>query len=108
LFDHTALAGVAVYVAGHAMVKGALFLAVGILVVRLASVDEDTLRGRGRRRDLAVCGVLFAVGGLGLAEVPPFATFVGKSLVEEAGSRLGYAWMPWLFAATSAVVGATV
>jgi len=106
LLSHSALAGVAIYVAGHAMVKGSLFLLCGILVYRLGEVDEVDLRGRCRK--LAATGVLFAVGGLALAEVPPFATFLGKALVEDAGTRLGYWWMPLLFAGTSAVVGGAV
>jgi multicomponent Na+:H+ antiporter subunit D len=106
LFSHTALAGVAVYVAGHAMAKGALFLLVGVIVYRLRKVDEDALLGQGRR--LRVTGALFAVGGVALAETPPFATFTGKALVEDAGAKLGYWWMPLLFAVTAGVVGAAV
>ena len=106
LWSPSALAGTAVYVAGHAMVKGALFLLVGVIVYRLAKVDEDALLGRGRA--LRVTGVLFAIGGVALAEAPPFATFTGKAMIEDAGLTLGYWWMPLLFAATSAVVGAAV
>jgi multicomponent Na+:H+ antiporter subunit D len=106
LFTHAALAGVAVYVAGHAMAKGALFLLCGVIVYRLGKVDEDALLGQGRA--LGVTGVLFAVGGVALAETPPFATFTGKALIEDAGMKLGYWWMPLLFAATSAVVGGAV
>jgi len=106
LFTHDALAGVAVYVAGHALVMGALFMLVGVVVYRLGKVDEDALLGRGKA--LRVTGVLFAVGGIALAEVPPFATFTGKALIEESGVSLGYWWMPLLFAGTSALVGAAV
>jgi multicomponent Na+:H+ antiporter subunit D len=52
--------------------------------------------------------VLFAVGGIALAEVPPFATFLGKGLIEDDGVHMGYWWMPLLFAGTSALVGAAV
>jgi multicomponent Na+:H+ antiporter subunit D len=106
LFSHRALAGVVVYVAGHAMAKGALFLLCGVIVYRLGKVDEDALLGKGRR--LRLTGALFAVGGMALAETPPFATFTGKALVEDAGAKLGYWWMPLLFAVTSAVIGAAV
>ncbi len=106
LWSPAALAGVSVYVAGHALGKGALFLLVGVVVYRLGKVDEDALLGRGRA--LPVTGLLFAVGGVVLAEMPPFATFTGKALIEDAGAGFGYWWMPLLFAATSAVVGAAV
>jgi multicomponent Na+:H+ antiporter subunit D len=106
LFTPNALGGTAVYVAGHAMAKGALFLLVGVIVYRLGSVDEEELRGRGRA--LRLTAVLFAVGGVVLAELPPFATFAGKAMIEGDGVRMGYWWMPVLFAATSAVVGAAI
>ncbi len=41
------LAGVAVYVAGHALLKAALFLCTGIVLHRLGSVNESWLHGRG-------------------------------------------------------------
>jgi multicomponent Na+:H+ antiporter subunit D len=106
LFSHTALAGVAVYVAGHAMAKAALFMLCGVIVYRLGKVDEDALLGMGR--NLRVTGILFAVGGVVLAEMPPFATFTGKALIEDAGTKLGYWWMPLLFTVTAAVIGAAV
>src|SRR5207237_10852775 len=72
LFDHDALAGVALYVLAHGLAKGALFLACGIVIYRLASIDAAALRGRGRRGTLAVIGGGFGLGALGLAELPPF------------------------------------
>lgn len=45
---HDALSGTAYYLAGHAGVKGALFLAAGALLNRLQTVDDRELRGRGR------------------------------------------------------------
>ena len=78
------LAGSAVYVAGHALVKAALFLCVGIVLHRLGSVNETWLHGRGRR--LRVTGVVFTVAGLGLADMPPFALLLGTGWIEESGS----------------------
>src|SRR5246127_1530557 len=59
------LAGTALYVAGHAFVKAALFLCVGIVLHRLRSVNETWLHGRGRR--LPVTGVIFTAGALGVS-----------------------------------------
>src|SRR5579872_5631822 len=70
------LAGTALYVAGHAFVKAALFLCVGIVLHRLRSVNETWLHGRGRR--LPVTGIIFTAAALGLADLPPFATFLGE------------------------------
>ncbi|MEU6474900.1 complex I subunit 5 family protein [Streptomyces massasporeus] len=74
--------GIALYILGHAGVKAALFACTGILLDRYGSVDEHALHGRAR--PLRSVGVLFAVGGLGLAGLPPFGTALGKSLAEEA------------------------
>ena len=66
------LAGAAVYVAGHALVKAALFLCVGVVLHRLGSVNETRLHGRGP--GLRVTGVVFTLAALGLADLPVFAT----------------------------------
>jgi multicomponent Na+:H+ antiporter subunit D len=75
-------------VAGHAMVKGALFLCAGIALHRLRSVNETWLHGRGR--PLRVTGIVFTLAGLGLAGLPPFGTFLGKGWIEDSAA------MPWL------------
>jgi multicomponent Na+:H+ antiporter subunit D len=85
------LAGAAVYVAGHALVKASLFLCVGIVLHRLGSVNETWLHGRGRR--LRVTGVVFTLASFGLADMPPFATFLGKGWIEASGSSHGRAWI---------------
>ncbi|MEU3517710.1 complex I subunit 5 family protein [Streptomyces sp. NPDC006654] len=74
--------GAALYILGHAGVKAALFACTGILLDRYGNVDERALHGRGR--DLRLVGVLFTVGGLALAGLPPFGTGIGKAVSEEA------------------------
>ena len=100
------LAGAAIYVAGHALVKGALFLCVGIVLHRLGSVNETALHGRGRR--LRVTGVVFTVAALGLSDLPPFATFLGKGWTEDSAATHGMAWIIVIFVASSALVGGAV
>ncbi|MEU9989303.1 complex I subunit 5 family protein [Streptomyces sp. NPDC048045] len=74
--------GVALYLLGHACVKAALFACTGALLDRFGSVDEHALYGRaGALRGFAV---MFAVGGLALAGLPPFGTALGKASAEEA------------------------
>ncbi|WP_328660746.1 complex I subunit 5 family protein [Streptomyces sp. NBC_00334] len=74
--------GIALYVVGHAGVKAALFACAGILLDRYGSVDEHVLHGRAR--PLRSVAVMFVVGALGLAGLPPFGTALGKSAAEEA------------------------
>lgn len=100
------LAGAAVYVAGHALVKGALFLCTGIVLHRLGSVNETYLHGRGQH--LRVTGVVFAVAGLGLAELPPFATFLGKGWIEASGSAHGAGWIIAIMLACTMLSGGAV
>ncbi len=96
------LAGVAVYVAGHALLKGGLFLCVGIVLHRLGSVNETSLHGRGRR--LRVTGVVFTLAALGLSDLPPFATFLGKGWIEDSGRT----WLIVVFVLSSVLVGGAV
>jgi multicomponent Na+:H+ antiporter subunit D len=89
------LAGEALSVASHAFVKGALFLGAGIILHRLHSVNETWLHGRGRR--LRVTGVMFTLAALGLADLPPFGTFLGKGWIADSAAGL-WAGDPWLAA----------
>jgi multicomponent Na+:H+ antiporter subunit D len=100
------LAGAAVYVVGHALVKAALFLCVGIVLHRLGSVSEPRLHGRGRR--LPWTGVIFTLAALGLADLPPFATFLGKGWIEASGASRGSGWIAAVLIACSILVGGAV
>jgi multicomponent Na+:H+ antiporter subunit D len=100
------LAGAALYVVGHGLVKGALFLCTGIVLHRLGSVNETALHGKARH--LKVTGVLFVLAGLGLADLPPFATFLGKGWVEQSGAAHGALWLTAVLVAASIVVGGAV
>jgi multicomponent Na+:H+ antiporter subunit D len=90
LFTPLGLAGAAMYVLTHAFVKAALFLGAGIVLHRLHSVNESWLHGRGRR--LWVTGAIFTAAGLGLADLPPFGTFLGKGWIDDSAGA------PWLTA----------
>jgi len=85
------LAGAALYVAGHAFVKAALFIGAGIVLHRLRSVNESWLHGRGRQ--LRVTGAMFTLAALGLADLPPFGTFLGKGWIDD-GTGL---WLSVIF-----------
>ncbi|WP_269859549.1 complex I subunit 5 family protein [Streptomyces sp. RPT161] len=98
-------AGTALYVAGHAGAKAALFGVTGTLLDRYGSVDEHSLYGRGR--ELPFAGVLFVLGGLALAGLPPFGTALGKALAEHSAQSHA-AWLPAVFVLASAATGAAV
>ncbi|HEX3316430.1 MAG TPA: proton-conducting transporter membrane subunit [Solirubrobacteraceae bacterium] len=100
------LAGASVFVLAHGFVKGALFMAAGALMRRFGTPDEVELQGRGRALPLA--GVVLAVGGIALASLPPFGPFLGKAMVEEAGTHAGFWWCGPVFVAVSAVTGGAI
>ncbi|HLX47893.1 MAG TPA: complex I subunit 5 family protein [Streptosporangiaceae bacterium] len=100
------LAGAAVYVIGHGLVKAALFLCAGIVLHRLGSVNETWLHGRGRH--LRVTGVVFTLAGLGLADLPPFGTFRGKGYIDDSSWSHGLPWVMPVFIACTILTGAAV
>jgi multicomponent Na+:H+ antiporter subunit D len=99
LLSDKGLAGSATYVLSHGLLKGALFLCVGILLNKLSSVDELVLHGRGRA--LPLTGVVFALSALAIAGPPPFGTFLGKSLIDEGATALDYHWVAPVITAAS-------
>jgi multicomponent Na+:H+ antiporter subunit D len=98
--------GAVLYLIADGLVKGALFICVGIVDHHLRDVDELRLAGRGRH--LPWLAALMAVGALGLAGVPPFGTFLGKALMEEAALEEGYPWLIGLFVVVAALTSAAL
>jgi multicomponent Na+:H+ antiporter subunit D len=103
LFTPLGLGAAGVYVLGHGLVKGALFIGAGILVHRFQDVDEARLRGRGRRAAMAIEAALFVAGALALAGLPPFVTYAGKGLLEDAALSHGLPWLIAVFIVASAI-----
>ncbi len=99
------LSGTAVYLVVDGLVKASLFICVGIVQYRRAEVHELRLRGLGR--GLPLTGVLFALGGVALAALPPFRTFLGKSLTQEQ-IKHGYQWVPYIYVLVSVLTGGAV
>jgi len=108
LLTGQALAGSTLYVAADAMMKGALFLAAGYVVVVLGASDELLLRGRGRGRSHLPIAAVFTVAALGLAALPGFGTWLSASLIESSASSVGFGWLPPVLAAGTALTAATI
>jgi multicomponent Na+:H+ antiporter subunit D len=68
----------------------------------LRSGDELQLRGEARR--LPVVAATFFVGALVLAGLPPFAGFLGTSLIEESAGEVGVGWVSAVVVVSSALV----
>jgi multicomponent Na+:H+ antiporter subunit D len=106
LFSARGLGGFVAYVVGHGLVKGSLFMSSGIVLNRWKSLDVDALRGRLRGRWWLV--TLIALGALGLAGLPLFATFVGKAIIDRAADDAGLAWLPPALLVAAAATSAAV
>ena len=65
-----------IHLFNHALIKGGMFLALGCLFYRLATVDINDLAGIGRRLPWTMAA--FVIGGLGLIGVPLTVGFVSK------------------------------
>lgn len=81
------------HVMNHAIMKGLLFLAVGILVYRLKSKDISAFKGIGKKMPFTA-GCL-SIGILAIMGLPPFNGFISKFLMLYAAVDAGY----WYFAA---------
>jgi multicomponent Na+:H+ antiporter subunit D len=83
----------------HALMKGALFMALGTLFWRTGSVRLDRLAGIGREMPWTMTA--FALAGLSLIGVPLTAGFVSKWYLVMAVLEAGQPWLIALIMITS-------
>jgi multicomponent Na+:H+ antiporter subunit D len=100
------LAAAGLFIACHGLIKGSLFMGAGIVGKRLGTVDTGA--GFGLGRQLTATRWLFAGGALLLASLPPFGPFAGKALVEEAATKGGFWWTPYVFIVASALTAGAI
>jgi len=101
LLTSDGVAGAAIYIVADGLGKAALFGAAGIVQHRRQSVSVRRLRTFGP--GLAITGVVWVVGALSFAALPPFGTFLGKSLLEDGLVKEGYGWAIAVLIVTSAL-----
>jgi len=101
LLTSDGVAGAAVYIVADGLGKAALFGAAGVVQHRRRSVSLQRLRELGP--GMAATGVVWVVGALSFAALPPFGTFLGKSLLEDGLVKEGYGWAIAVLIATSAL-----
>ena len=65
-----------VHLFNHALMKGALFMAVGAIIYRIGAAHIDDIRGLGRRMPWTFGAIV--IGGLSLIGVPGTAGFISK------------------------------
>ncbi|GAC1645669.1 MAG: hypothetical protein NVS9B15_03370 [Acidobacteriaceae bacterium] len=106
LLNGKAVAGLALYILGHGLVKGSLFLGAGIVLHRLQEVSERKLHGKGH--GMIFTPALFIVGALALAAAPPVLLLSGESAVVDAAKALNLGWIEWIFFLAGCVTCAAV
>ncbi len=106
LFTAEGLAGTVLYALGHGLIKAALFLAAGIVLHRLQTVDEIELYGRGRETRWAAA--IFLLGAAGLAGVPPSGLSLGSNLIHSSAREIGFEWQKWVSFFAAAITAAAV
>lgn len=72
-------AGAIIHMLNHSISKGLLFLAAGTIYARTGTRDLNRMGGLLKR--IPLTGLLFLVGGLGAAAIPPLNGFVGEFLL---------------------------
>ena len=77
-----------VHIFNHAVVKGAMFMAVGIVALRVGGTKVTDFRGLGRRMPLTMAA--FTIGCAGLIGVPLTTGFISKWYLVEGTIQKGY------------------
>lgn len=93
LADQAGLTGSLVHLFNHAVMKTALFLAIGAAFLRTGTVQLNDLAGIGRRMPLTM--VTFAIAGFGIIGVPGTAGFISKWYFAIGAYDKG--WWPLVF-----------
>ncbi len=84
----TGLTGGIVHLFNHGVMKGALFLAMGCIVLRVGSSNLDDFKGLGRRMPVTMAA--FVLAGVSLIGVPMTVGFVSKWYLVLAALEQGY------------------
>ena len=87
LANQAGLTGSIVHLANHAMMKAALFLALGAVFYRIGSVKLHDLSGIGRKMPLTMA--TFVIAGFGIIGTPGTAGFISKWYLAVGALNIG-------------------
>lgn len=96
-----------IYSVNHAFIKSALLMVMGLVSSRTypKSADFADIVGAGRRMPVVI-GLLWILGGMSLAGIPPLNGFISKLTVVQGGVAIGD-WLPLFLAVASGVLSIT-
>jgi len=78
------------HILNHAIMKGTLFLVVGIFYYSLGAVEIKDIKGLGYK--FPILGLVFVVAALAIVGMPPFNGFISKWLIIEAAIDAGFVY----------------
>lgn len=84
------LIGGSFHIINHAIMKGTLFLVVGIFYYSLNSAKIEDIKGMGY--EFPILSFIFVVAALAIVGLPPFNGFMSKWLIIEAALESGYVY----------------
>jgi multicomponent Na+:H+ antiporter subunit D len=96
-FSLASLAGVTssvLHIFNHAVIKGAMFMAVGCVVLRIGSARVDMLKGLGKTMPWTMGA--FTIGGCGLIGFPLTSGFISKWYLLQAAWSFESELLPWM------------
>jgi multicomponent Na+:H+ antiporter subunit D len=99
LANKMGLAGSLVHMFNHAIMKTALFFALGAMVYRTGFSTMPKLAGIGRKMPITTAA--FVVAGLGLIGVPGTAGFISKWYLAIGAIEHGWTWLVFLIVLSS-------
>ncbi len=76
-----ARSGLMLHMTNHSLIKLTLFMAAGVVVMNLHTLNLDDIRGWGRNK--LFLKISFALGALGISGVPLFNGYISKTLLHE-------------------------
>lgn len=76
-----ALRGTVLHMVNHSLIKLALFMAAGVVVMNLHKLDLNAIRGFGRKKPLL--NFVFLMGALGIGGIPLWNGYISKTLLHE-------------------------
>jgi len=99
--NKTGLTGGIVHLFNHALMKGALFMAIGAVFYRIGSVKIDDLAGIGKKMPITMGA--FVIGGLSIIGAPGTVGFVSKWYLGLGAFEQGWWWLAFLLVASSLI-----
>ena len=74
--------GTLLHMVNHSLIKLALFMIAGVVVMNLHKLDLNDIRGFGRKKPLL--NACFLAGALGISGIPLFNGYISKTLLHES------------------------